>query len=292
MVNIATNWQCGKRILSLDSPILVGILNVTTDSFSDGGAYPTSAEAVQRAIEMESEGAAIIDIGGESTRPGANRVTSLEQIKRTVPVIKGIREKSDILLSIDTTLTSVAKEAIDAGVSIINDVSAGQDDGSMFGLAATSGTGLVLMHRRLPPNLDKYSNDYAKEPKSDDIVQDVIDWLLERVSSAIAQGVPKKAIAIDPGLGFGKSVNQNWKIIDEIDRFTELGYPVFIGASRKSFIGVSSGIEKPNLRDSASVLAANEMASKGAQIFRVHDVAAHSRVLQSQTHNTQKQPRK
>jgi dihydropteroate synthase len=240
---------------------------------------------------MESEGAVIIDIGGESTRPGAHMVSSEEQLNRTIPVLKGIREKSDILLSIDTTLALVAKEAIDAGVSIINDVSAGQEDDSMFGLAAKRDTGLVLMHRRLPPNLDKYSNEYAEEPKSDDIVQDVIEWLLERVSSAIAQGVPKRAIAIDPGLGFGKSVDQNWKIIEEIDRFTALGYPVFIGASRKSFIGVSSGIEKPNLRDSASVLVANEMASKGVQIFRVHDVAAHARVLQSQPHKAQIQPR-
>jgi len=205
MQTIATSWQCGKHLLSLESPLIVGILNVTPDSFSDGGKYSTTESAVGKALEMESEGATIIDVGGESTRPGAERVDVDAQILRVVPVIKRLRKESDVLISIDTTRSQVAAAAIDAGATIINDVSAGEEDQAMFSLAAATGAGLVLMHRRLPPERDNYSNEYEQNPNSEDIVQDVIDWLMGRITVATGQGVQKNTIALDPGFGFGKS---------------------------------------------------------------------------------------
>tara|TARA_B100000959_G_scaffold254072_1_gene285478 strand:- start:402 stop:1271 length:870 start_codon:yes stop_codon:yes gene_type:complete len=289
METIATSWQCGKRVLSLESPIIVGILNVTPDSFSDGGDYASLEEAVSRAEEIESEGATIIDIGGESTRPGAIRVGADEQIRRVVPVIEEVRNRSDVLISIDTTLSQVAAVAIDAGATIINDVSAGMEDEEMFPLARRTGSGLVLMHRRLPPEMDNYSNEYEQEPDTEDVVQDVIDVLMDRVSTAVERhGVQKNTIALDPGLGFGKSVTQNWQLVHEINRITELGYPVYVGASRKSFIGANVGLDIPKLRDEASVEVAKKMADSGAQIFRVHNVSGHVRVLQS--HLAQPEP--
>jgi dihydropteroate synthase len=285
MDTLASTWQCGKHIVSLDTPIIVGILNVTPDSFSDGGKYTGLNDAIGRALEMESEGAAIIDVGGESTRPGATRVSVQEQLHRVLPVIEGIRHRSNVMISIDTTMSQVAAAAIDAGASIINDVSAGQEDDAMFLVAGETGAGLVLMHRRLPPELDRYSDGYDEDPESEDIVRDVIEGLLARVKVAIAQGVQKNTVAIDPGLGFGKSVAQNWHIIKQTDRITALGYPVFFGASRKSFIGATFGIEDPSMRDGPSVEVAKEAAELGAQIFRVHNVIDHVRVLQSLSHS-------
>jgi dihydropteroate synthase len=284
----STSWQCRTRVVSLESPTLVGILNVTPDSFSDGGKFVDVRQATEHALALEEAGAAIIDIGGESTRPGASRISAEDQIARTEPVIRSIREQSKVCISIDTTLAEVARVALTAGADIINDVSAGTEDVSMFSLAAETGAGLVLMHRRLPPELDQYCDQYESSPESDDIVKDVLDWLEIRISAAMATGVSESAIAIDPGLGFGKSVEQNWQLVHEINRITELGYPVYVGASRKSFIGANVGLDIPKLRDEASVEVAKKMADSGAQIFRVHNVSGHVRVLQS--HLAQPEP--
>ena len=277
----AISWQCGTKVVSLDSPIFVGILNVTPDSFSDGGACMDVRHATEHALKLISDGATIIDVGGESTRPGAVRISAVEQIKRTEPVIQAIRKASDVCISIDTTLAEVAAVAISAGATIINDVAAGEEDQEMFNLAAQTGVGLVLMHRRLPPELDQYSDSYKNNPVSSDIAGEVADWLKSRLSKAFDAGVQLSAIALDPGLGFGKSVEQNWQLIEKSHVFVELGYPVFMGASRKSFIGCTSGIESPELRDIASTATLLEMAMQGVQIFRVHNVREHARVLQS-----------
>lgn len=277
----ATMWKCGTRVLSLDSPILVGILNVTPDSFSDGGNFMDIQLATEHAMRLISDGAAIIDVGGESTRPGAERIPAQEQIDRTQPVIKAIREQSDICISIDTTLAQVAEAAISAGADIINDVAAGEEDDGIFSLAASTGAGLVLMHRRLPPELDQYSEAYQHEPSDFNIVEEVASWLETRKACAMKAGVQRATIAVDPGLGFGKSVEQNWQLIEESHIFVELGNPVYMGASRKSFIGSISGIESPELRDSASVATTLEMVMQGVQIFRVHNVREHHLVLQS-----------
>jgi dihydropteroate synthase len=277
----ATIWQCGKRVVSLETPILVGILNVTPDSFSDGGAFKDVQHATQHAMELINDGATIIDVGGESTRPGAERITAEEQIARTEPVIRAIRNESDICISIDTTLAEVAEVALSSGADVINDVAAGSEDQAIFTLAADTGAGLVLMHRRLPPELDQYSDAYQNDFDSTEIVGEVASWLEARMAMAVVAGVQKTAIALDPGLGFGKSVEQNWKLIEESHSFVELGNPVYMSASRKSFIGAVSGIESPEMRDSASVATTLEMAMQGVQIFRVHNVREHNRVLQS-----------
>ncbi len=279
----ATSWQCGTRVVSLESPILVGILNITPDSFSDGGEYLQTDKAVQHALAMVDAGATIIDVGGESTRPGAVRIPSEVQIARTEPVIRAIRQSSEVCISIDTTLSSVARKAILAGADIINDVAAGEDDDGMFALAAKMNVGYVLMHRRLPPSKDQYSDSYDELPESSDIVSEVKKWLCFRMEEAIASGISEKAIALDPGMGFGKSVDQNCKLIEQVDEFVELGQPVYVGISRKSFIGAVSGIKDLSMRDGASALSCLDMAKNGVQIFRVHNVREHARVLQSQS---------
>jgi dihydropteroate synthase len=280
----AISWQCGTRVVSLESPILVGILNVTPDSFSDGGNYENVDLAKDHALQLISDGATMIDVGGESTRPGATRISAEEQIARVQPVIEAIRRESDVCISIDTTLSKVAKSALQAGADVINDVSAGEEDQEIFTLAAETGVGLVLMHRRVPPELDQYSDAYQNnqnDQNSSDIVDEVSSWFQERVAKALSVGVCASAIALDPGLGFGKSVAQNWNLVEEAMTFVDLGYPIYMGASRKSFIGATTGIETPELRDSASVATTLEMAIQGVQIFRVHNVFEHARVLQS-----------
>jgi dihydropteroate synthase len=234
MPSVEKCWMVQGRAVSLETPVLVGILNVTPDSFSDGGKYTSVEEAIARAHEIFNQGATIVDVGGESTRPGAKSVSTQEQIRRVVPVIEGIKGG---LISIDTTNSSVAAAAIDAGAVIINDVSACQDDPEMLHLAAERGVGLVLMHRLVSPLVDQYSDQYKIEPNYDDVVNEVLAWLLDRVEIARSQGVSKESIALDPGLGFGKSVEQNIALMHGIGAFVETGYPVFIGASRKSFIG-------------------------------------------------------
>ncbi|MGY8753410.1 MAG: dihydropteroate synthase [Phycisphaerales bacterium] len=281
---MATSWKCAESIVSLETPVLVGILNATPDSFSDGGMYVSVEKAVAWALEMESQGATIIDVGGESTRPGATRVSAQEQMDRVLPIIEGVRGRSGVRISIDTTSAQVAQVALDAGATIINDVSAGTEDTAMFSTAGESGAGLVLMHRRLPPESDAYCDAYNVDPQSDDIVHEILTWFLERIEMAVRHGVQRDALAIDPGLGFGKSVAQNWQIVQEIHRFVEIGYPVFIGASRKRFIGATAGISEPAHRDEASAAVAKQMATDGAQIFRVHNVASHVRMLQSHSY--------
>jgi len=282
----ATSWHCTKRVVSLESPILVGILNTTPDSFSDGGKYMHVDIAIDHALEMVEAGATMIDVGGESTRPGATRVSIEEQIERAIPVVEGIARQCDTIISIDTTHSAVARAAIDAGASIINDVAAGTEDPEILQLASTTGAGIVLMHRRLPPELDRYSDQYDESSHCDDIVAEVCQWLLQRIEEARRHGISKEAIALDPGLGFGKSVHQNQELMDQVDRFVGFGYPVFIGASRKSFVGAATGIHEPTNRDGASAIACVAMAKKGAQIFRVHNVPIHTRLLQSPSHYT------
>jgi dihydropteroate synthase len=282
-------WKVKGRAVSLETPIFVGILNVTPDSFSDGGKYSSPDVAIARASEMFKQGATIIDVGGESTRPGATNVSVEEQIHRVVPVIEGIDEG---LISVDTTNSVVAAAAIEAGASIINDVSACQDDPEMFPLAADHDVGLVLMHRLVSPMLDQYSDQYKIDPQYEDVVSEVLDWLLNRVKIARSYGVSQESIALDPGLGFGKSVEQNVALMEGIGAFVETGYPVFIGASRKSFVGAISGISDPKERDEASASMACEMWGHGAQVFRVHDVRTHVRMLQSTVHETNNNDRR
>lgn len=261
-------------------PLLMAIINVTPDSFSDGGTFDGPEAAVRHALHCIDAGAAIVDIGGESTRPGAQPVPAHEQIRRTVPVIESLaRAGTAAAISIDTTSAEVAREALSAGAHIVNDVSAGQDDPAMLGMCAAHGCGVVLMHRLRRPSQDSYSHQYAAPPQYGDVVKAVRDALSQRVEAALAAGVARDSIAVDPGLGFGKGVEDNWTLIRRLGEIVSHGHPVLVGASRKSFVGAAAGISDPRARDAASADAGVECARHGAAVLRVHDVAAHREAL-------------
>jgi dihydropteroate synthase len=273
-------WPVGPdRVLALEPFVLMGVVNATPDSFSDGGQFASAEEAAQHALGLVEQGAHIVDIGGESTRPGAARVSADEQIARVVPVIARIRARSGVAISVDTTLAAVAEAALEAGADIVNDVSAGTDDPAMLPLVARRGAGYVLMHRLAPPGEDSYSDRYATAPVYDDVVRDVASWLLSRVELATAAGVARDAIAIDPGLGFGKSVSQNYELLARTSELAALGFPVLVGASRKSFLGAVSGRSDPEQRIVGSVVAAVAAYGGGARVIRAHDVGAHREAL-------------
>jgi dihydropteroate synthase len=286
MSSRASIWRLGEgRELRLDVARVMGILNVTPDSFSDGGLDAGSADAVARAARMVEEGADVIDVGGESTRPGAARVGAPEQIRRVVPVIRGIRDRigPGIMISVDTTLSEVAKAAIQAGADAINDVAAGMEDAGMLALAAERGVGLVLMHRLRPPDADVFSHQHAQAPPyPDGVVEGVKRFLIERAEAAMRAGVAREAIVLDPGLGFGKSVAQNLELIERTGEIAALGFPVLSGLSRKSFTAVYGGIatDRPareRLGPTLELSARHQRA--GASIFRVHDVREHVAAL-------------
>ncbi len=278
-----TAWQLAHGLsLDLTEPRIVAILNITPDSFSDGGDYNTPAQAIERAMRCADEGADVLEVGGESTRPGAQRIGASEQIDRVLPVIEAIRrELPEMPISVDTTLGEVARRAIEAGAHIINDVSAGEEDDALLALAAQTGAGLVLMHRLRPPGEDAFSDRYTQTPTYGDVVKDVRAYLEKRLSAAIAAGVREEAVVLDPGLGFGKSVEQNLELIRRTGELCSIGRAVMSAASRKSFVGRAGlGRESdPSERLGASVAATVLHAQAGARLFRVHDVSAHAQAL-------------
>lgn len=273
-------WTAGSdRVVSLDPFAIMGVVNVTPDSFSDGGQFTGPEEAAQFALQLVEEGASVIDIGGESTRPGAARVDAEEQVRRVVPVIARVRSRSGVAITVDTTSAAVAEAALEAGADAVNDVSAGCEDPAMFALVARRGAGLVLMHRLAPPGEDSYSDRYAEAPIYDDVVREVASFLLMRAELAMAAGVARESIVLDPGLGFGKSVAQNYELLARTSELVALGMPVLVGASRKSFLGAVSGRADPEQRIIGSVVAAVAAYGGGARIIRAHDVGAHREAL-------------
>jgi len=281
----ARSWMVRGGDLRLDpSPLLMAVLNCTPDSFSDGGLW-SGDQAVQHAQACVRAGARIIDVGGESTRPGAERIDASEQIRRTQGVIRALAAwlraegRQDVAISIDTTRAAVARAAIDAGASIINDVSACREDVELAPLAAAEGTGLVLMHRVLDPTHDRWSHEHQAPLVQGDIVDAVAAALAARVAEVAACGVSIGSIAIDPGLGFGKTVQQNLALVAGTARFVAMGHPLLVGASRKSFIGAITGETDPARRVAGSVAVHLEAAGRGAQLLRVHDVAEHAQAL-------------
>lgn len=255
---------------------------MTPDSFSDGGEYDDAQRAFARGLQCVNDGATILDVGGESTRPGAHRVSGLEQIARVVPAIERLREISGAVISVDTTLSPVASAALDAGASIINDVSGGSEDRAILELAAQRKCGLVLMHRLVAPPDDSYSDQYRQVPKYSNVTAEVCDWLRARVEVAIGAGVDPASIALDPGLGFGKSVEDNFELMAHLDEVVAIGFPVLVSASRKSFLGAVIGQPDPKQRVVASVAVGMAMAAKGAGILRAHDVQEHAQSLRIQ----------
>jgi dihydropteroate synthase len=248
--------------------LIMGILNVTPDSFADGGRHNEFDAAVARGLEMIEEGVDIIDIGGESTRPGAERVSEAEEIERTIPVITELA-KYGARISIDTMRASTAEAAIEAGASIINDVSGGLADPHMLQTAASLGVPYIAMHWR------GQSKDMNSKAFYNDVVIDVISELQERITAALDAGIEVGNLIIDPGLGFAKDAEHNWEIIDSIDSFVDLGYPVLVGASRKRFLGGDS----PDEREQATIDLTKRLATTGVWAVRVHSVKPHKGVL-------------
>ena len=244
--------------------VIMGILNVTPDSFSDGGRFLDPGAAVERAIEMATEGADWIDIGGESTRPGAQEVPADEEIKRVVPVI-GALSKHGFVVSVDTTKASVAEAAIGAGAAIVNDVSA-LSDPRMASVVAKAGVPVVLMHMRGTPRTMQLDTAYA------DLMSEVYGYLHSRVEFAASNGIDPRSVIVDPGLGFGKSVEGNFEILSRLREFKSLGRPVLAGPSRKSFIGRATGAAAPGDRLAGTIAACALAVANGASILRVHDV--------------------
>jgi len=273
-------WRIGRsRTITLDRPTLMGIVNVTPDSFSDGGRFHDAAHAVEYAFRLIAETADVIDVGGESTRPGASGVPADEQIRRVVPVIEGIRRRSDVPMTVDTTLAEVARAALDAGADAVNDVSACLGDERMPDLIAHRSCGVILMHRRRRSEEESYSDRYNRPPVYDDVVRDVAAFLRERVRACEEQRIDPACVVVDPGLGFGKTVAQNFALIAGVAEMEVAGRPVLIGASRKSFVGAAGGEARPDQRMAGSIAASVAAWMSGVRLFRVHDVAAHRQAL-------------
>lgn len=253
--------------LELNQPKIMGILNVTPDSFSDGGKFLERTNGVPHALQMVSDGADILDIGGESTRPGAQEVEIEEEIARTAPVIEAIRKSSDMPVSIDTRKSVVATAAINAGATIVNDVSGFEFDPRLSEVVALSGLPVCLMHSQGDPET------MQKDPRYDDVLLDVYDFLQGKVDEAVADGIPRDRIIVDPGIGFGKTLVHNIRLLRGISLFHALGCSILLGVSRKRFIGTLGNAPEADQRVSGSVAVAMAAVSQGVQILRVHDVA-------------------
>jgi dihydropteroate synthase len=246
---------------------IMGILNVTPDSFSDGGAYPDKEKAIERGLEMIEEGADIIDVGGESTRPGSRRVSEDEEMERILPVVRGLRKNTMALLSVDTMKAPVAEAALEAGADIVNDVSAFRFDPRMAGVVSGHGAVVVLMHMKGTPET------MQSDPRYTDIFYEISWFLKDRIKEASSAGIGREKIIVDPGIGFGKSPADNLALIDNLGFLEQLGCPVLAGVSRKSFIGKALSLPVAE-RLEGSIAAGVLSIARGAHILRVHDVRA------------------
>ena len=256
----------GGELFLGNRTLIMGILNVTPDSFSDGGDYLLAEDAVKRALEMVSQGADIIDIGGESSRPGSLPVTEEEELKRVMPVVEALRDVCTVPLSVDTSKSGVARKALEAGVSIVNDITALSGDPEMASVIAEADAAVILMHMKGSPL------DMQDEPKYDDVVLEVVSYLEEAIAKAVSAGIDSEKIIIDPGIGFGKRLEDNLAILKRLDELKSLGRPVLIGPSRKSFIGAITG-KKEKERNFGTAASVSAAIIGGADIIRVHDVS-------------------
>jgi dihydropteroate synthase len=260
-------WQIGSRALDLSRhSIIMGVLNVTPDSFSDGGEFFTTAKAVEHGARMAAEGAQIIDVGGESTRPGAEPVSAEEELSRVLPVIGKLREQVSSFLSIDTTKAAVARAALEAGASIINDVTGGCGDPEMMKLAAEKKAAFVIMHMQGSPRT------MQKNPHYNDVVSEVADFFRQQYARALECGIDSMAIAFDPGIGFGKTVEHNLELLSNLSRLRVHDRPIVVGVSRKSSLGTMIGSTEINDRLAPTIAFTALLRERGANILRVHDV--------------------
>jgi dihydropteroate synthase len=269
----AFDWHVGDRVLRCaERTHVMGVINVTPDSFSDGGRLEDPEAAVTQGLRMTEDGADLLDVGGESTRPGSDPVAVPEEIDRVLPVIKRLTAEVDIPISIDTRKAEVARAGPDAGATIVNDITAGSDP-SMFTIVREAGAGMVLMHIKGEPKT------MQENPTYDDVVREVHDYLAGRIEAAVAAGIPAERLAVDPGLGFGKTAAHSYTLMREVEALLDLGRPVVVGPSRKSFIGAASGDLPVEERLEGTAAAVAVMAFQGAHVVRVHDVREMVRVV-------------
>lgn len=268
-------WPSGELDFS-GGCLVMGVLNVTPDSFSDGGLFLDTERAIAHGMQMAAEGAAIIDVGGESTRPGSESVPAAEQIRRVVPVIEQLVRQVKVPISIDTFDVEVARAALEAGAAIVNDITALADD-RMATLAAEFEAPVVLMHMQGTPST------MQSGPQYDDVVGEVLHFLLERAKRAESFGIPNERLFLDPGIGFGKTLSHNLSLLKYIDRFVATGYRVLVGTSRKGFIGTLTGREESQDRIFGTAATVALSVAAGVSVVRVHDVAAMSDVVRVTT---------
>jgi len=277
-----THWRLRTQSIDLSrGAVLMGIINLTPDSFSDGGRLYRGGRlevgaALDDALRLAEEGAAILDLGAESTRPGSRPVDESEELRRLLPAVAAICEASRVPVSVDTYRAAVAKEALDAGVEIINDVSAATFDAAMASLLAETGAGVCLMHKRGRPQT------MQADPRYDDVVAEVARWLADRRNALVAAGVAAERVTLDPGIGFGKTAAHNLRLIREAEALHALGQPLLYGISRKRFLDVLTGIDHsrhPEQRLPGTLAVTLFLASRGLRMFRVHDVAATKQAL-------------
>src|SRR5437588_5140124 len=261
------SWKVGGRLFKVSRQgSVMGVLNVTPDSFSDGGNFFELEKAVEQGVRMAAEGADIIDIGGESTRPGAEPVAAGEELRRVIPVIEKLRAKIDVPISIDTSKSGVARAAIQAGASIVNDVTGGRGDKGMLPLVAETNSAFIIVHMQRTPRT------MQNQPRYSDVVSEVADFFRQQYSCAIGCNIDPMAIAFDPGIGFGKTLDHNLELLAQLERLRAHDRPLVVGVSRKSF--VAKIIDSPEMRDrlAPAVALTSFLRARGADVFRVHDV--------------------
>lgn len=269
-------WRLKTRSLEIGGrPLLMGIVNATPDSFSDGGACLDPAAAAERALALEADGADLVDVGGESTRPGSAGVPGDEERRRVLPVVSRLAGRLRVPISVDTAKAAVAEAALDAGAEIVNDVTALRGDPRMAAACARAGCGVVLMHMQGEPRT------MQADPRYGDVVAEIAAFLRARLAAAAAAGIARDRIAIDPGIGFGKTLAHNLEILRRLPELASLGAPVLAGPSRKRFLGELTGIENPADRDGATAAACVFLAGRGASILRVHNVALVRQALEA-----------
>jgi dihydropteroate synthase len=270
------HWKIGDKVVDLSKRgMIMGVLNVTPDSFSDGGEFFATDAAIGSGIKMALEGADIIDVGGESTRPGAEPVSVKEELRRVIPVIEKLRTKIDIFISIDTSKSEVASAALDGGASIINDVTAGREDERMLSLAATRKAAIVLMHMQGEPRT------MQKNPHYEDVVTEVADFFRLQYARALECGVDPMTIAFDPGIGFGKTLEHNLTLLKNLERLRVHDRPLAVGVSRKSFLGKLVGSSDMSERAAPTIALTGILRGRGADILRVHDVKTNVAALRA-----------
>ena len=260
-------WKVGDGVFNVSRQgLIIGVLNVTPDSFSDGGKFFAAEKAIEHGLRMVAEGADIIDVGGESTRPGAEPVAAEEELRRIIPVIEKLRAKIDVPISIDTWKADVARAAIDAGAAIVNDVTGGRGDEGMLSLIAETKSAFVIMHMQGTPRT------MQNQPQYEDVVSEVADFFRQQYARAIVCNIEPMAIAFDPGIGFGKTLDHNVDLLAQLERLRAHDRPLVIGVSRKSFLGKLANSPEMKNRLAPAIALTSLLRARGADVFRVHDV--------------------